>query len=89
MKMYSFGICSTFVLLVVVTCASSEKVNFSNKKEAKLQSTSKDDKDDVTSKRFEDENGLRAASTCFNCECQCDSYAWKDTKNHYIGNCQR
>merc|ERR1712062_773566 len=43
---------------------------------------------DVKSKNFKDENGLRAASNCLNCECQCDSYAWTNSKGQYIGNCR-
>merc|ERR1711902_419631 len=42
---------------------------------------------DVKSKTFKDENGLRAASTCYNCECQCDSYAWTNSKGQLVGNC--
>jgi hypothetical protein len=93
MKIYSLTICSTAVLLLVVHYGDSQDVSFSNKKQLAAQTTSKkttkknNDKN-VKSKNFKEDNGLRAASTCHNCECQCDSYGWKDTKGHFVGNCQ-
>ena len=68
MKIYSFTICSTAVLLLVVHYGHSEDVNFSNKKQVATQTRSKTTtkdtgKKDVKSKTFKEENGLRAAST--------------------------
>merc|ERR1712202_35484 len=30
----------------------------------------------------------RAPSNCHNCECQCDSYKWKDSRGRTISNCR-
>merc|ERR1712018_450583 len=49
----------------------------------------KNNKDkNVKSKNFKEDTGIRAASTCHNCECQCDSYQWKDARGRWIGNCK-
>jgi len=77
------------VLLFVIAYGSTQdtqEVNFSNNNSPK--STTKT-KTSTNTKSFEDENGLRAASTCYNCNCQCDSYGWTDKNNRYIGNCRR
>jgi len=34
----------------------------------------------VKPKRFEALNGVLAASSCYNCDCQCDGYGWADSK---------
>merc|ERR1712241_1192573 len=93
MKFCYFTILCVAVLLLVVNHGHCQKINFSNKKTSATQTTSKkslkDNSDkNIKSKNFKDENGLRAASTCWNCECQCDSYGWKDKNGRFIGNCE-
>merc|ERR1712038_1419945 len=93
MKLYSFIISSTAVLFLVVHYGHSQEINFSNKKQVVTQTTSKkttknNNKQNVNSKNFKEDNGLRAASTCYNCECQCDSYVVKDKQGRWIGNCK-
>merc|ERR1712241_87555 len=93
MKFCYFTILCVAVLLLVVNHGHCQKTNFSNKKTSATQTTSKkslkDNSDkNIKSKNFKEENGLRAASTCWNCECQCDSYGWKDKNGRYIGNCE-
>jgi len=93
MKINSFIIYSTAVLILVVNYGYSQDVNFSNKKQAASQTSSKktvkNNKDkNVKSKNFKEDTGIRAASTCHNCECQCDSYQWKDARGRWIGNCK-
>merc|ERR1711963_794089 len=72
----------------IFVIAYSQDINFSNKMKTSVKKTSSKTNQDVKSKNFKDENGLRAASNCLNCECQCDSYAWTNSKNQYIGNCR-
>ena len=76
-----------FVLLGFIANTNSQDINFSNKKKTSSKKTSSIKDKDVKSKTFKDENGLRAASTCYNCECQCDSYAWTNSKGQLVGNC--
>ena len=100
MNTNSFVVWVMAVLFVVITYSGSKaqtyniekKVNFSNKKSSVIQPNKKKDTEvnrDAKSKTFKEQNGLRAASTCYNCDCQCDSYGWTDSKNNFIGNCRR
>ena len=86
MNFKSFNVFVCFVLLFVIAYANTEKINFENNKES--PSTTKAKKDTKT-KILDDKNTLRAASTCLNCDCQCDSYRWTDKNNRQIGNCRR
>ena len=81
---FFFGV----VIFSLLAIAYSQDINFSNKKKTSVKKTSSKTNQDVKSKNFKDENGLRAASNCLNCECQCDSYAWTNSKGQYIGNCR-
>merc|ERR1712061_608657 len=80
--------CFGVVIFSLLAIAYSQDINFSNKKKTSVKKTSSKTNQDVKSKNFKDEDGLRAASNCYNCECQCDSYAWTNSKGQYIGNCQ-
>jgi len=85
--MQSIKIFISVVLCALIANTKSQNINFSDKKKSSVKkSTSRKDQD-VKSKTFNDENGIRAASTCYNCECQCDSYAWTNAKGQLIGNC--
>ena len=80
--------CFGVVIFSLFAIAYSQDINFSNKKNTNVKKTASKKNQDIKSKNFKDEDGLRAASNCFNCECQCDSYAWTNSKGQYIGNCQ-
>merc|ERR1711976_6664 len=77
-----------FVIVSLLAISYSQDINFSNKKKSSVKKTASKNNQDVKSKNFKGEDGLRAASNCLNCECQCDSYAWTNSKGQYIGNCQ-
>ena len=75
------------VLFFVIAYGSTQEVKFGTDENVSNSTTKTET--DITAKSFEDDNGLRAASTCYNCNCQCDSYGWTDKNNRYIGNCRR
>jgi len=85
--MQSLKILISVVLFALIANTKSQNINFSDKKKSSVKKSSSKIDQDVTSKTFTDENGIRAASTCYNCECQCDSYAWTNGKGQLIGNC--
>jgi len=85
--MKNFKLFSGLVLFALVANTESQNINFSDKKKTSVKKSASKKDQNVKSKNFEDENGLRAASTCYNCECQCDSYAWTNSKGQLVGNC--
>ena len=91
MKQISLAVYTVAVMFLVLENGTAQKVNFSNKQQVIEPSDEKPKNADkaVKPKSFEALNGVRAASSCYNCDCQCDSYGWADSKGRFIGNCVR
>ena len=91
MKLISLTHYAVAAIILVLENGTAQKVNFSNKQQVIEPSEEKPKNADeaVKPKSFKELNGLRAASSCYNCDCQCDSYGWADSKGRFIGNCVR
>ena len=91
MKLISLTHYAVAAIILVLENGTAQKVNFSNKQQVIELNDEKPKIADkaVKPKSFKELNGLRAASSCYNCDCQCDSYGWADSKGRFIGNCVR
>ena len=86
MNIKTFGYCILSLLIFDVAFGIPQEDSISFSKNPSKSTTKKNSK--TKSKEVSKYDvGIRAASTCYNCDCQCDSYGWTDKRNQFFGNC--
>jgi len=84
-KTYDISVLSILFIGLVSAIPQQDGISFS--KSPSKSTAKKTAKISTDAVKLNTEIGLRAASNCYNCECQCDSYGWTNKNNQFFGNC--